>query len=869
MSFRDWIELESDPGLFSLLLEDFGVTDTEVIEVYDLSKPIDCHVYGFIFLFKWTEERKSRRKNIELEENFVFDEKVVNDMFFAQQIIPDSCASHALLSVLLNIPDIQLGLTLTQLRDTSRGFDPETKGYAIGNYWDICVAHNNHGKQELRLPAERIKNITAASRAMEAFHYVSYIPYQGRLYELDGLKPYPIDHGPWGTGESWTDKTRRVIQDRILQATGGDYSHDIRYNLMAVVTEKRQMYKRKIDVLEHNKKVLIEVFKKLANKESFVSNPQKTGILKSKSDASSLSAPIKRKSDAMSTEEDPLSPKKVSFHSRPSSPLSSLSASSTITGIESPTHPFSDSEDSSVETYRVKSILRGEMKGPVYVYGEITEETSFKSEDDDSVMTDSNTIIAPQIEGSTSVTTKDSLSPDISISYSAPETGDAMVDDKCSGKVEALPENNFPNSQDNMSTVPSKQEEGNRAVSDVNLPIDPTLSSCEERSSKKRRLSADLTLSSLLVNKDDKVELASVEQNKAVETSDRPQTLSISGSTDVPESPTKNIKLTIKLTPKGDNASTEFKVVNNESDSLDGNSENTNVAERNVEKSDSDGDRSDTPSKSDGSGGDSTSNETTPETKEEGQKSQNSPDENDSNDATTINSTDKISAGNNETKEQPRVPSLKISLPLKSARPKSLSDQMDQASSGSEVSPDVDIETVDLLNSGVNSESSSTNNSGRTSASSSTNASEQTMEVFDKLKGEPETLENVLKMMTVKRGSVDNLLKYEDEITLSSLQVAMQNVDENCKSCHACYKEEMEKFEKYKIDDCRRRHNYDPFISTFLTMLAEQGHMAALLEEQTMLSKRPSSAWTKSVKKDVKTKKGKKKTAKKAGLKKK
>lgn len=30
---------------------------------------------------------------------------------------------------------------------------------------------------------------------MEAFHFVSYVPITGRLFELDGLKVYPIDHG--------------------------------------------------------------------------------------------------------------------------------------------------------------------------------------------------------------------------------------------------------------------------------------------------------------------------------------------------------------------------------------------------------------------------------------------------------------------------------------------------------------------------------------------------------------------------------------------------------------------------------------------------------------------------------------------------
>ena len=38
-------------------------------------------------------------------------------------------------------------------------------------------------------------NAVSTGRAMEAFHFVSYVPINGRLFELDGLKPFPIDHG--------------------------------------------------------------------------------------------------------------------------------------------------------------------------------------------------------------------------------------------------------------------------------------------------------------------------------------------------------------------------------------------------------------------------------------------------------------------------------------------------------------------------------------------------------------------------------------------------------------------------------------------------------------------------------------------------
>lgn len=73
-------------GLFTLVLEDFGGEGVQVEEIYDLQKPIDGPVFGFIFLFRWIEERRSRRKIIEDSDSFVRDENVVNSIFFAQQV---------------------------------------------------------------------------------------------------------------------------------------------------------------------------------------------------------------------------------------------------------------------------------------------------------------------------------------------------------------------------------------------------------------------------------------------------------------------------------------------------------------------------------------------------------------------------------------------------------------------------------------------------------------------------------------------------------------------------------------------------------------------------------------------------------------
>ena len=49
-------------------------------------------------------------------------------------MVPNSCATHALVSIMLNLPKDNLGPTLTKLKEHVEGIeDSETKGWAIGN----------------------------------------------------------------------------------------------------------------------------------------------------------------------------------------------------------------------------------------------------------------------------------------------------------------------------------------------------------------------------------------------------------------------------------------------------------------------------------------------------------------------------------------------------------------------------------------------------------------------------------------------------------------------------------------------------------------------------------------------------------------
>lgn len=52
-------------------------------------------------------------------------------------------------------------------------------------------------RPEMSKPMPEKQSGLSSVRSMdsETFHFVSYVPIRGRLFELDGLKPHPIDHG--------------------------------------------------------------------------------------------------------------------------------------------------------------------------------------------------------------------------------------------------------------------------------------------------------------------------------------------------------------------------------------------------------------------------------------------------------------------------------------------------------------------------------------------------------------------------------------------------------------------------------------------------------------------------------------------------
>lgn len=190
-------------------------------------------IHGLIFLFKWVQEETT---------NAVVSDSRLEKIFFAKQVIPNACATNAILSVLLNCKhtDMSLGSTLTDFKDFCQTFDAYNKGLTLTNASQIRSVHNGFSKSTLfELDSKN------QAKDDDVFHFVAYVPIDGRLYELDGLKAGPIDLGAIGSEQNWVDVVRPVIESRMQKYSEGE----IHFNLMAIVSDRKMIYQRQVDQL--------------------------------------------------------------------------------------------------------------------------------------------------------------------------------------------------------------------------------------------------------------------------------------------------------------------------------------------------------------------------------------------------------------------------------------------------------------------------------------------------------------------------------------------------------------------------------------------------------------------------------------------
>jgi ubiquitin carboxyl-terminal hydrolase L5 len=212
--------------------------------IQELTQGIYSPVYGVIFLFKYIG---SSSKSSSMPQDGTYDMQAVEDkgLFFAAQTIQNACGTQAILSVILNNDSadttsyatkdtndfaVNIGHELRDFKDFTTGFPSDLRGEALSNSSLIRTTHNSFARSS-PFADETQREATGTE---DVFHFIGYISHNDTLYELDGLQPYPISHGPC-TSETFPEKIIPVLQRRIERYPAGE----VRFNLMAVCRDLR------------------------------------------------------------------------------------------------------------------------------------------------------------------------------------------------------------------------------------------------------------------------------------------------------------------------------------------------------------------------------------------------------------------------------------------------------------------------------------------------------------------------------------------------------------------------------------------------------------------------------------------------------
>jgi len=219
-----WCTIESDPGVFTEMINEIGVSKVQVDEIFQIDKETMMEmdpVYGLIFLFKWRKDLY-KTDRAEIAEG-------VPGLFFAKQVVTNACATQAIMSVLLNSKEIELGNTLSAFKEFTMDLDPETRGIAIGNSEPVRKVHNSFARAEPILSESK-----TATEDDDVYHFIAYLPHDGKVYELDGMRSGPILLGEYDSSKksSWTD----IVQPEITKRFQED--SNIMFNLLAITKDR-------------------------------------------------------------------------------------------------------------------------------------------------------------------------------------------------------------------------------------------------------------------------------------------------------------------------------------------------------------------------------------------------------------------------------------------------------------------------------------------------------------------------------------------------------------------------------------------------------------------------------------------------------
>ncbi|KAF8822376.1 ubiquitin carboxyl-terminal hydrolase UCHL3 [Cardiosporidium cionae] len=225
---KRWLPLESNPDVISNYVVSLGGPKClDFVDVYSCEQwaldLVPLPVYAILFLFPCTAVLE-RERDLESQRIKVDGQYVSPKVWYTNQTIGNACGTIGILHAVANIKDkvpCVKGGYFDRFFNLVESLDPSQRAQVLENDEELEASHATFERQGQSRSPDRDEEIF--------LHFITFIEKDGSIYELDGRKAYPVNHGKT-TDATFLKDTTTVIQKKFI-------SHeptDVHFSIIAI-----------------------------------------------------------------------------------------------------------------------------------------------------------------------------------------------------------------------------------------------------------------------------------------------------------------------------------------------------------------------------------------------------------------------------------------------------------------------------------------------------------------------------------------------------------------------------------------------------------------------------------------------------------
>ncbi|KRX10270.1 hypothetical protein PPERSA_09654 [Pseudocohnilembus persalinus] len=211
---QNWLPLESNPEVINPYFKKMGF-DTEKFQFQDLLSTDEwaqemikqpCLAVILLFPIKESTEKYDEAQQEKIDKE---GQKVSENLFYMYQYAQNACGTIAAIHSILNGDTslIKEGSILHKFYQDTKNLSPEERGKYFNKSESIKESH-----------VEAVNNESNQTQAQDEVntHFIAFIHKDGYLYEMDGRKKSPINHGETNEQKLLSDSCK-VIKDVFMK----------------------------------------------------------------------------------------------------------------------------------------------------------------------------------------------------------------------------------------------------------------------------------------------------------------------------------------------------------------------------------------------------------------------------------------------------------------------------------------------------------------------------------------------------------------------------------------------------------------------------------------------------------------------------